>query len=557
MNTFRMTSPLAILVLLTGIARPDEKGPPKPTRDQAIKAWKDAGAELGYFRFEPNGSGWWFVQEIQVQASDLPIFTFNEFKAETVAKLPVPPMPFGLYLSGRKMTDEGVKQLSRFANLQALRLDHSDVTDTAFKHLAGLKELHTINLSETKITDAGIEHLAGLTNLHSLELNKTKITDQAMTTVKKFKKLRFLSLVDTVVTEKGVQELAGLKLKDLKLPEKVQTASCFKHFWAIMEPQPYMQLQMWTLNDECMKELRGAKGIETLHLASKYITDEGIKELATIKGLKNLHLRGTSVTDQGLASLAGMGLVWLSPPDQAQTDLGLKNYLAARRVWPILYLDEFKGVTDEGMKEVAKLKGLEFLHIGSDSQVTANGLSHLAGMNLKELYPPHKTRTDEGLKHYIAAIVPPSKLALSHWNITGEGLKEVAKIKGLHTLHLSQTKIADEQLPVISTMKDLRELRLTKTSVTGKGMASLTTLENLETLSLNMTKVGDDGMKALGSMKNLKSLDLGDTPLTDKGLEDLTGLENLKTLRVYTTKVTAQGVKKLQIALPKCKVFSH
>lgn len=557
MHTLRMTWSLAILVGLTGTAISDETARPKPTRDGAIKVWKDAGAEFGHFRFEPNGSGWWFVPEIQVQASDLPIFSFGNFKAETIAKLPVPSMPFGLYLSGLNMTEDGVKELSRFATLQAIRLDQTNVTDAALKHLAGLKELHTLDLSDTKITDAGIEHLAGLTKLHSLALNKTKVTDQAMKTLSTLKKLRILSLDATAVTEKGVKELAGLKLKQLTLPETAQTASCFKHYWAIIEPQPTMQLQMWALNDDCMKELRGVTGIETLHLASKHITDEGIKELATINGIQHLHLRGTSVTDQGLAPLAGMGLIWLSPPEQAQTDLGLKNYLAARRVWPILYLDEFKSLTDEGMKEVGKLKGLEFLHIGSDSKVTANGLAYLAGMNLKSLYPPHNARTDEGLKHYINAIAPTGKLSLSHWNITGTGLKEVTKIKGLRNLNLNHTKMTDAELQAISSMKDLRELFLSQTAITGNQMEVLRALENLETLTLRQTNVGDDAMKALGSMKNLKTLDLGETLLTDKGLENLTGLDSLETLRVYSTKVTAEGVKKLQIALPKCKIVAH
>ena len=79
-------------------------------------------------------------------------------------------------------------------------------------------------------------------------------------------------------------------------------------YMAVIEPQPIMQLQMWPLTDESMKELRGARGIERLHLASPRITDEGLKEVATIKGLQLLYLYGTAVTDKGLAHLA----VWMT-----------------------------------------------------------------------------------------------------------------------------------------------------------------------------------------------------------------------------------------------------
>ncbi len=555
MHITKMVWSLAGLVLLTGSAMTDEKEPAKLTPEEAIKTWKAAGGMFGHFRREATGLDWWFVQESQVRAGDLPIFLFHPFTAEAAAKLPVPPMPFGLYLTNEKTTDAGVKELARFENLHAIRLDGTGITDVGMKHLAGLKNLHTLNLSNTAITDAGLEHLAGLTNLQTLALSNTKITDKGMLTLKKLKKLSVLYINSTEVTENGIKELAGLKFKELMVPQKALTASGFKHYWAIIEPQPITQIQMWPLNDECMKELRNARGIERLHLASKDITDESMKEVATIKGLQYLYLYGTSVTDRGLAHLAGMNLVMLMPPDQAGTDLGVKNYLAARRPWPILYLHEFKGLTDEGLKEVKNLKGLEELHLSGDHKITDKGLAVLAGMNLKSLYLPNKVMTDEGLKNYLAALAPTDTLSLGFWNFGDEGLKAVAQIKGLRVLNLNNTKITDEQLKIIGGMKDLKELRLSATPVTGKGMEALKGLEKLETLHLFRTQVGDDGMKALGSIKSLQTLYLGHGIVTDKGLEDLTGLENLKSLNVYNTKVTPEGVKKLQMALSKCKIL--
>ncbi len=110
----------------------DKKDIPKPLPDNIVKAWKDAGATIGWMKVEASG-GLAFTEK--PEAGAIPAFRFPNWKDGVVPKLPVPEVAFGLDLS------------------------KSDVTDTALKELAKLKNLTLLSLCETKVTDAAVDKL--------------------------------------------------------------------------------------------------------------------------------------------------------------------------------------------------------------------------------------------------------------------------------------------------------------------------------------------------------------------------------------------------------------
>jgi len=110
----------------------DTKDLPKPLPDNIIKAWKDAGATVGWMKVESSG-GLSFVDK--PEAGAIPAFRFPKWKNGVVAKLPIPEAPFGLDLSG------------------------TEVMDADLKELANLKNLTTLSLCDTKTTDAAVEEL--------------------------------------------------------------------------------------------------------------------------------------------------------------------------------------------------------------------------------------------------------------------------------------------------------------------------------------------------------------------------------------------------------------
>ena len=66
--------------------------------------------------------------------------------------------------------------------------------------------------------------------------------------------------------------------------------------------------------------------------------------------------------------------------------------------------------------------------------------------------------------------------------------------------------------------------------------------------------IGDDDLKIISGLKQLEWLDLASTKVTDKGLKLLRGLRKLRMLHLEYTEVTDEGVARLLAALPDCKI---
>lgn len=126
---------LALVAGQFGFAgQPDKKDLPKPQPLPAdiVKAWKDAGATVGWMKVEESGI-LSFVEE--PEAGALPAFRFLQWKDGVVAKLPVPKASFGLYLSKTELMDAGLKELASLKNLGSLCLCETMVTVDAVEAL--------------------------------------------------------------------------------------------------------------------------------------------------------------------------------------------------------------------------------------------------------------------------------------------------------------------------------------------------------------------------------------------------------------------------------------
>jgi internalin A len=105
-------------------------------------------------------------------------------------------------------------------------------------------------------------------------------------------------------------------------------------------------------------------------------------------------------------------------------------------------------ITDEGLKEVAKLQNLTELDLW-DTKIT-----------------------DAGLKD-VAKLQKLAYLNLGYTQITAEGLKEVAKLQELTRLELAGTQITDAGLNEIAKLQKLKRLELYDTKITKTGVAEL------------------------------------------------------------------------------------
>ncbi|MCX5654711.1 MAG: hypothetical protein NTY65_08710 [Planctomycetota bacterium] len=110
----------------------------------------------------------------------------------------------GVYLSGTKITDAGLKDLKALKGIQELVLNDTCITNAGLKEFRSLQYL---DLSGTKITDAGLKDLKELKGLRGLDLTNTRITDAGLKDLKELAGLQWLNLGATQITDAGMKDL--------------------------------------------------------------------------------------------------------------------------------------------------------------------------------------------------------------------------------------------------------------------------------------------------------------------------------------------------------------
>ncbi len=465
----RLTGLVTLLALLVIPPASVRAQPPARLSSDVHGSWTRGGAEVGWVRLEDRPSrivpdagqlvvagtgdamrmpGVTFrfgLKAFEGKAGELPAFWFTPRKGAALIKLAKPAQAFGLQL-GQGVTDDDLLGISEFTNLAVLSLGGTGVTDKGLKHLKGLKNLRALELGVTKVTNAGLKHLVHLPNLRSLNLGGTKVTDAGLKELATLTQLEYLILGWTKVSDRGLPALSTLaNLKSLNLVDTTVTT---------------------------LASLAPLEKLEVLSLRFSRVTDDGIKSLRPFKSLKYLELLETEVTTDALKALSGKQLLHLEIPFQLRTDAGLADYVAAIDSPVELNLHSWS-LTDEGLKHLKDLNRLVILDM-RDTKVSDAGLKQLAGRAFHELMIPQAARTDLGLKHYLAAIAPSDNLDLFSWRISDEGLKELAKLKGLKHLDLQRTGVTDKGLKLlVPHLKTLEQLSLKDTAVTKAGVTEL------------------------------------------------------------------------------------
>ncbi|UOG58846.1 hypothetical protein [Leptospira noguchii] len=114
----------------------------------------------------------------------------------------------------KEMTDEGMKYLVVFPNLQTLNLEDSKVTDEGLKQISAFPKLDDLTLGRTKITNKGIEYISKSKTVRILYLYEiTTIDDGCIPHLLKMKQLTMLELsAMNNISEQGLKKLRkGLK----------------------------------------------------------------------------------------------------------------------------------------------------------------------------------------------------------------------------------------------------------------------------------------------------------------------------------------------------------
>lgn len=284
------------------------------------------------------------------------------------------------------------------------------------------------------------------------------------------------------------------------------------------------------------------------------------------KGMAN-RTRSFLSSKLGAASLGGMVLFSsliafflynrLNNPEKKADGIAMsKPYADPHKIWrPVdvvrqfgrTVLDGAEGITDEDIL-AGRVEGIKEGNLQlSDSDVTDKTIEALAGKEIKSL-------------------------DLSYTEVTGEGLKHIQKIKGLHTLELNGlVTITDESLKYLVPV-DLYQLNMDSTKISDKGLMPLVAIPNLQMLSLTgCDNITDRGIlafkdhpkltnlsisstkvssKALGQLSGLTCLRVNFNGFDDSDIQNLLSLKKLEVLYMRGSKITPEGVK-LLCKLPK------
>ena len=269
------------------------------------------------------------------------------------------------------------------------------------------------------------------------------------------------------------------------------------------------------------------------------VTDQDLKELVKVDQMTSLGLSlCPQVTNEGLKELGKLKkLNSLSLGGPHITDATLKELANFQQIVR-LDLAHCPKVTDKGIKELGRLKNLKFFYL-RNSLITKVGKSELRqalpGCTVY-ISKPSYVRKVEILK-------PPEKAPLP--------AEESAEI--IETAIGQQLSKPTSELTETDWQK-VTELKFTFTKISDASLKEVAKLDQLKMLWLDNSLITDEGLKEVAKLEQLTHLGLAGTYVTDAGIKDLAKLKNLSSIRLGRTNVTIDGVAALRRALPDCDI---
>lgn len=161
----------------------------------------------------------------------------------------------------------------------------------------------------------------------------------------------------------------------------------------------------------------------------------------------------------------------------------------------------FTPITDADLKRLAPLKGLTVLDL-SYTAVTDGGLTELAGFNsLSTLDLSHTAVTDGGLKA-LAPLKALTTLTLPHTQVTDAALAALREAGLLHALPVASAKDGKRA----TKPEGVDQLYLYSTAVTDAGLKELAPLKNLTLLTVSENQITDVSLASLRKVGLLHAL---------------------------------------------------
>lgn len=318
----------------------------------------------------------------------------------------------------------------------------------------GRLEVRVIDLQNTDgklkpFTEADFEVIGGLQSLYRISLYKVELGPSAIAILSTCPKLDDVQAQYNHFGDAGWEQFARISGLN-KLSQGYEGGAITGVGAGSLSKVPLEELTITASkpSDEAMAEIAQIKTLKTLWLDSGNVTDVGIKHLAALKGLQSLNVRGNAVTIEGLQALKNLPI----------TRLGFGNNM--------------NDVT-AGIAEAAGLfPKLKDLALPRDVSPTPDDWAIIgkALPKLKRVFIRGDKFGDSSCTG-IASLQELVSIEIFSGAVTGEGISRFAGLKKLAALFLNGTKVADDVLPVLAKMKNLKKVTLPKSTISAAALA--------------------------------------------------------------------------------------
>jgi len=190
--------------------------------------------------------------------------------------------------------------------------------------------------------------------------------------------------------------------------------------------------------------------------------------------------------------------------------------------------------------------------------VDANIASYLAGFPyLRGLFVNEQQLTNDGFREVAKLKYLEEFYFWYARDITDEGVSQLRHMPRLRSVHLSESHLSDRGLAALASSPHMAYLSLQFNDVTDEGIRSLRASKTIETLWIggsfqHPSKISDASGPIFASMPKLKVLELGASEVTLDGLKPLQNHPRLSEIILYASK--ADDKKRVESLLPGVKV---
>lgn len=200
---------------------------------------------------------------------------------------------------------------------------------------------------------------------------------------------------------------------------------------------------------------------------------------------------------------------------------------------------------------------LESLEIHGSPYLTGENFDKLAAMKTLKKLRLHHLGVDGDALAFFKDHPTLESLSLSHTQVSGRDLREIARNKALRALYVEGTMSANTALKAIGGAENLETLVLQNNNLgTEQGLAHLKGAKNLKVLQLNVS-ITEDGIRYLEELPNLQEL-RAFIRINRPVIRELAKLKNLKNLDTIQPSPPGNSEmhRELRAAIPNLTVIT-